>query len=70
MSAIRRARVDKGWSAGTLAEKSGISVEQIRNIESGRTRNPRAETLHKLAKVLRVKPSEIDPMLQEEASVT
>lgn len=69
MSALRQIRVDKHLSTADLAAAAGISVEQIRNIEQGRTRNPRVETLSRLAEVLGVSPSAIDPMLTDERSV-
>ena len=62
MSALRRTRVDRRLSVADLAEQSGVSQEQIRNIETGRARNPRAITLGKLADVLDVSPSALDPM--------
>lgn len=63
MSALRRIRVDKRLSIPELAEASGVSPEQIRHIEGGRALNPRPETLGKLADVLGVQPSELDPIL-------
>lgn len=66
MSALRRIRVNAGLSPDELSERAGVSAEQIRNIESGRARNPRVGTLTKLAQVLDVQPSEIDPMLGSE----
>jgi transcriptional regulator with XRE-family HTH domain len=49
---LRKARDEKSWSAQDLAEKSGVSVPQIYNIESGRSRNPRDTTRDRLAKAL------------------
>lgn len=68
MSALRRIRIDKHLSIEALAEQAGMSPEQIRNIETGRAKNPRVETLSKLAKVLDVEPSQIDPILTAEAA--
>lgn len=62
MSALREARVNAKLSITALAAQAEVSPEQIRNIETGRARNPRVETLVKLADVLSVKPSSIDPM--------
>lgn len=67
MSALRRIRVDKQISITELALRSHISPEQIRNIENGRAHNPRVDTLVKLADVLDVNPSEIDPKLEQPA---
>ena len=61
MSELRRIRIDRRLSIVQLAERSEVSPEQIRNIENGRARNPRVETLDKLARVLGVLPSAIDP---------
>lgn len=68
MSALRRARVNKGLSVVELAAASGVSPEQIRNIESGRARTPREKTLGKLAAPLGLEPAEIDPQLTEAAA--
>lgn len=63
MSALRRLRVNAKLSGAQLAELSGISEDQILNIESGKTRSPRVTTLVALADVLRVEPADIDPKL-------
>lgn len=65
MSALRAVRVNAKLSIDDLAAKAKVSPEQIRNIEAGRARNPRVKTLVKLATVLKVKPSDIDPMLDQ-----
>jgi transcriptional regulator with XRE-family HTH domain len=62
VSVLRRVRIDQRLSVVALAGLSGVSQEQIRNIETGRARNPRAATLGKLADALHVSPSELDPM--------
>lgn len=62
MSELRRARVNRNLSITDLAEAAELSPEQIRNIENGRTRNPRADTLNRLAVVLGVEPATLDPM--------
>jgi transcriptional regulator with XRE-family HTH domain len=61
MSALRRIRVDQRLSIARLAELSGVSPEQIRNIERGDVQNPRPVTLGKLADVLGCSPSTLDP---------
>lgn len=68
MSALRRIRIDKQLSIADLAAKSDVSEDQIRNIESGGTLNPRVRTLAKLAAILEVEPSELDPILTGTAS--
>jgi transcriptional regulator with XRE-family HTH domain len=50
---LREEREAKGWSRQTLAEKSGISVTTIAEIElDRRTRGPRFSTLVVLADAL------------------
>lgn len=68
MSALRRARIDARLSIEELSIKAGVSADQIRNIETGRVENPRASTLAKLADVLTVEPSTIDPILTRDAA--
>lgn len=66
MSELRRVRVNKNLSIADLAEQAEVSPEQIRNIESGRTRNPRADTLNKLAGILDVEAATLDPMIDRQ----
>lgn len=66
MSALRRIRIDARLSIDELSVRSGISAEQIRNIETGRAANPRPATLGAIADVLQVAPSAIDPVLNAE----
>lgn len=65
MSELRRIRINKEMSIPQLALASNVSAEQIRNLETGRARNPRPATLAKLAKALKVKPAELDPFLTD-----
>ena len=48
---IARARLDKGYSQATLAEKANISVSHLSNIERGR-KSLSAEVLFKIAEAL------------------
>lgn len=70
MSDLRRLRLEHEppFSIPALAEASGVSPEQIRNIEAGRTQDPRPETLAKLADALGVRPIELDPVLNRSAA--
>ena len=68
MSALRRIRVNQRMSVPMLAEQSGINEETIRNIEAGTSRNPHPKTLGKLADVLGVEPSDLDPVLTTDAA--
>lgn len=52
--AIRKARRDKGWSQQALADRAGLSLDWVRSTESGRTTNPRMETVAKAALALGV----------------
>lgn len=52
--AIRKARRDKGWSQQLLADRAGLSLDWVRSTESGRTTNPRMETVAKAALALGV----------------
>jgi transcriptional regulator with XRE-family HTH domain len=65
---LRSVRVDAHLSIEELAAKSKVSPAQIRNIESGRAVNPRAETLSKLADALNTTPSAIDPYPMRDAA--
>jgi len=49
---LTRARQEKGLTASQVAEKSGLSVPTIYNIEAGRAQNPRQRTIHLLEKAL------------------
>lgn len=47
--ALRRHRERLGWSPDQLATRAGISVHTVRDVESGRSRAPRVDTLRSLA---------------------
>lgn len=52
---IRKARMDKGYSLRTVAEKAQISPAQLSKIENGLIKSsPKHETLYKLAYALNV----------------
>jgi len=55
---VRELRQSRGWSQGTLAFYSGITVSQISLIESGK-RNPSAKSLVTLADALGVSIGEL-----------
>lgn len=48
---IKRLRIQKGYSINYVAEKTGFSIVQIKNIESNKNK-PRVFNLNKLAEVL------------------
>jgi len=45
-------RLHRQWTQESLSARSGISVRTIRNLESGRIRNPRRSTVDLLLAVL------------------
>src|SRR5215470_15034637 len=49
---VRDHRRAAGLTQGQLAESSGVSRAAIRDLEQGRTRRPRAESLARLANAL------------------
>ncbi len=51
---IATLREERGWSQEELAERSGISVRTIRNLELGWVQNPRRSSVDRLAGALGV----------------
>ena len=51
---LKNLRNKKGWSQERLAREAGISYHTLIKIEQDRIRNPKLETLIKLAKALGV----------------
>ena len=49
---LKKFRNRKGWSQEKLAREAGISYQTLIKIEQNRIKNPRLETLIKLAKAL------------------
>jgi transcriptional regulator with XRE-family HTH domain len=58
---LKKLRKQKGWSQERLAREAGISYQTLIKIEQGRIKNPKLETLIKLAKALKVS---IDKLIQ------
>jgi transcriptional regulator with XRE-family HTH domain len=54
---VRFEREKKSWTQGQLADESGLSGQQISNIETGRTRNPQNRTREKINRALGQQPS-------------
>lgn len=52
MTLLERLRLDARLSRNELAIRTGVPVRTIRELESGRVRNPRLDTLGPLADVL------------------
>ena len=51
---IRQLRYDKGWGTHDLAARAQVSRTALYHIESGKTTQPRASTLNRIAQVLGV----------------
>ena len=51
---IRRARLARGWTQETTAEKAGLAVRHFQDIEAGRREGIRLATIERIAKVLHV----------------
>lgn len=51
---LKKLRQQKGWSQEKLAKEAGISYQTLIKIERGYIKNPKLETLIKLAKALSV----------------
>jgi transcriptional regulator with XRE-family HTH domain len=49
-----RARLARGWSQESTAEKAGLSPRHFQDIEAGRREGLRLATIAKIAKVLHV----------------
>lgn len=56
---LRRLRVLQGYSLRDLAEKAGVTQDNIWKIERGVTRRPHGKTLRKLAEALGVSVAEL-----------
>lgn len=55
---VKRLRKDHEWTQQKLAEKIKMDITTINEIENGR-RNPSIKTINKLARALKVNPSEL-----------
>jgi transcriptional regulator with XRE-family HTH domain len=67
---LNRTRLESGMSVPELASASDVSSPQLYNIESGRTPNPRKETVARIAKALgKSLPQETRAETKEEATV-
>lgn len=62
MRAVKRLRLEKGWSQKDLADKSGVGQDTISGVESGK-HEPRPSTLRKLAEAL---DTEVSDLFSEE----
>ncbi|WP_373845011.1 helix-turn-helix domain-containing protein [Clostridium sp.] len=59
---IKKLRERAGYSIRKLSELSGVSKSVISEIESGKSKNPRYDTINKLATALKVTPESLNDM--------
>ncbi|MDD5773240.1 MAG: helix-turn-helix transcriptional regulator [bacterium] len=59
MKNLTKIRKEKGWSQEKLAVESGISYNTIIKIERGGIKNPRIDTVIKIAKALGISIDEL-----------
>lgn len=62
---LAKLRKEKGWSQEKLAQEAGISYNTLIKIERGGIKNPKIETVVKLATALNVN---IEKMLDKKSS--
>lgn len=68
---VSRERSLRKWTVGELAERAGVSAPSIYNIESGRTPNPRKETIDRIQHAFQAKaPEELTEHARDEASIS
>lgn len=63
---IKRLRRDKGWTQGELADRTGLRVAHISELEKGKG-DPKVSTLYKLMQALGCSP---DSLLMDKDKVT
>ncbi|MCL5073360.1 MAG: helix-turn-helix domain-containing protein [Actinobacteria bacterium] len=56
---IKKLRNKKGWSQERLAKESDVSYQTLIKIEQNKVKNPKLQTLIKLAKALEVTLDEL-----------
>jgi transcriptional regulator with XRE-family HTH domain len=67
---LNRTRLDKGLSVSELAEQANVSVPQLYNLESGRSTNPRSETVRRIERALGAEvPGETKAEVKEESNI-
>lgn len=55
---LKEVRITKGYTQEDLAYESGLSLSQIGRIETSKI-NPTVSTIFKIARTLKIKPSEL-----------
>jgi transcriptional regulator with XRE-family HTH domain len=66
---VRLLRKRRGWTQPELAERSGVSIKRIVELEKGRPPVPNAETLEKLATGLKVREGTIFDSLYDDTEL-
>lgn len=56
---LKKCRIEKDWSQEKLAREAGISYQTVIKIERGGIKNPKLETLIRLAKALSISLDEL-----------
>lgn len=57
---LKELRLERGFSTlAQLSSRCGVSAAQLSRIESGKQKNPRSETIQRIAKALNIEPSEL-----------
>jgi len=67
---LRRLRMQRGWTQEYVAEKAGITVWSVSNLEREVTQQPNADTVERLAEVFGMAPEELDPRWLADRVVT
>jgi transcriptional regulator with XRE-family HTH domain len=57
---LRHLRVQRGWTQGYVAQRAGITVNAVSNLERDVAKLPNAETVERLAAVFDMTPEELD----------
>lgn len=60
INAIKKKRLEKGWTQMKLAAKSGVPQPTISQIEKGNRKYPTHESIKKIARALEVNIAELD----------
>lgn len=56
---LKKIRIEKGWSQEKLAKEAGISYNTLIKIERGAIKNPKIDTIIKIANALGVSIDEL-----------
>ncbi len=65
---VQRLREEQGFSHSQLADRAGVTLRALRNVESGNTARPR--TIERIARALGLTPMELYELAAAEPSPT